>query len=104
MDKLPPRPGNGNPSTQWTAKSFTFRFERKIVAIDQATRTFTIDIPMVMCLDPKYPPARIYDLIHKFPTISDVSFISLALFVLRMDVGHWSKTLIVFTLYTLGWC
>ncbi|KAF9107942.1 hypothetical protein BGX29_004055 [Mortierella sp. GBA35] len=72
MDKLPPRPDNNSPSTQWTAKSFTFRFERKIVAIDQATRTFTVDIPMVMCLDPKYPPARIYDLIHKFPTISDV--------------------------------
>ncbi|KAG0370423.1 hypothetical protein BGX24_002029 [Mortierella sp. AD032] len=71
MDNLPPRPNNA-PSTQWTAKSFTFRFERKIVAIDQATRTFTIDIPMVMSLDPKYPPARIYDLIHKFPTISDV--------------------------------
>ncbi|KAG0315609.1 hypothetical protein BGZ97_008045 [Linnemannia gamsii] len=79
MDKLPPRPENGNPSTQWTAKSFTFRFERKIVAIDQATRTFTIDIPMVMCLDPKYPPARIYDLIHKFPTISDVGVENLRL-------------------------
>ncbi|KAF8954134.1 hypothetical protein BGZ46_003011, partial [Entomortierella lignicola] len=71
MHKLPPRPDSGNPSTQWTAKSFTFRFERKIIAIDQATQTFIIDIPMVMCLDPKYPPARIYDLIHKFPTISD---------------------------------
>ncbi|KAF8928157.1 hypothetical protein EDD21DRAFT_389745 [Dissophora ornata] len=71
MDKLPPRPNN-QPSTQWTAKSFTFRFERKIVAIDQATKTFIIDVPMVMCLDPKYPPARIYDLIHKFPIISDV--------------------------------
>ncbi|KAF9281608.1 hypothetical protein BGZ88_011532 [Linnemannia elongata] len=79
MDKLPPRPGNGSESTQWTAKSFTFRFERKIVAIDQATRTFTVDIPMVMCLDPKYPPARIYDLIHKFPTISDVGVENLRL-------------------------
>ncbi|KAF9907074.1 hypothetical protein BX616_000539 [Lobosporangium transversale] len=71
MDRLPARP-NGPGSTQWTAKSFTFRFERKIVAIDQATSTFIIDIPMVMCLDPKYPPARIYGLVHKFPTISDV--------------------------------
>ncbi|KAF9171291.1 hypothetical protein BGX21_010333 [Mortierella sp. AD011] len=72
MDNLPPRPDSGKPSTPWTAKSFTFRFERKIVAIDQATSTFIIDIPMVMCLDPKYPPARIYDLIHKFPTILEV--------------------------------
>ncbi|KAG0053887.1 hypothetical protein BGZ83_000284, partial [Gryganskiella cystojenkinii] len=72
MDQLPPRPDNKALSTAWTGKSFTFRFERKIVAIDQATRTFTIDIPMVMCLDPKYPPARIYDLIHKFPIITDV--------------------------------
>ncbi|KAF9933141.1 hypothetical protein FBU30_006465 [Linnemannia zychae] len=78
MNKLPPRPGN-TPSTQWTAKSFTFRFERKIIAIDQATRTFTIDIPMVMSLDPKYPPARIYDLIHKFPMISDVGVENLCL-------------------------
>ncbi|KAG0277439.1 hypothetical protein BGZ95_005953 [Linnemannia exigua] len=78
MDKLPPRPNNA-PSTQWTAKSFTFRFERKIVAINQATRTFTIDIPMVMSLDPKYPPARIYDLIHKFPTISDVGVENMSL-------------------------
>ncbi|KAF9904797.1 hypothetical protein EC991_002301 [Linnemannia zychae] len=78
MDKLPPRPG-GPASTQWTAKSFTFRFERKIIAIDQATRTFTTDIPMVMSLDPKYPPARIYDLIHKFPIISDVGVENLCL-------------------------
>ncbi|KAG0213242.1 hypothetical protein BGX28_004815 [Mortierella sp. GBA30] len=79
MDKLPPRPDTGKPSTQWTAKSFTFRFERRIVAIDQATRTVTIDIPMVMCLDPKYPPARIYHLIHKFPMISDVGVENLRL-------------------------
>ncbi|KAI1311049.1 hypothetical protein EDD11_003556 [Mortierella claussenii] len=72
MDKIPPRPDTNAPSTQWTANSFTFRFERKIVAIDEATQTFIIDIPMVMCLDPKYPPARIYDLFHKFPTVSDV--------------------------------
>ncbi|KAI7818461.1 hypothetical protein BC939DRAFT_292630 [Gamsiella multidivaricata] len=84
MDKLPPRP-NGQPSTQWTAKSFTFRFERKIVAIDQATKTFIIDVPMVMCLDPKYPPARIYDLIHKFPTISDVGVENLRL------VSDWDR-------------
>ncbi|KAF9193224.1 hypothetical protein BGZ51_003973 [Haplosporangium sp. Z 767] len=72
MENLPPRPDNCKPSTPWTAKSFTFRFERKIVGINQATQTFIIDIPTVMTLDPKYPPARIYDLIHKFPMISDV--------------------------------
>ncbi|KAF9572884.1 hypothetical protein EC968_009368 [Mortierella alpina] len=79
MDCLPPRPDTGKPSTQWTPKSFTFRFERRIVAIDQATRTFTIDIPMVMNLDPKYPPARIYHLIHKNPMISDVGLENLRL-------------------------
>ncbi|KAG0289186.1 hypothetical protein BGZ98_003951 [Dissophora globulifera] len=78
MDKLPPRPGN-KPSTQWTAKSFTFRYERKIVDIDQANRTFILDVPMVMSLDPKYPPARIYELIHKMPTISDVGVENLRL-------------------------
>ncbi|KAG0339349.1 hypothetical protein BG000_002320 [Podila horticola] len=78
MDKLPPRPGNV-PSTQWTGKSFTFRFERRIVAIDQVTSTFILDIPMVMCLDPKYPPARVYELIHKFNTISDVGVENLCL-------------------------
>ncbi|KAG0086186.1 hypothetical protein BGZ92_008352 [Podila epicladia] len=72
MDKLPPRPGSNVPSTQWNAKTYTFRFERRIVAIDQATSTFILDIPMVMCLDPKYPPAKVYELIYKFNTISDV--------------------------------
>ena len=78
MDQLPPRPGN-IPSTQWTAKTYTFRFERRIVAIDQATSTFILDIPMVMCLDPKYPPARVYELIHKFNTVSDVGVENLCL-------------------------
>ncbi|KAF9986484.1 hypothetical protein BGZ65_007455 [Modicella reniformis] len=79
MDDLPCRPDNHNPSVQWTPKSFTFRFERKVVAIDQKTSTFIIDIPMVMCLDPNYPPSRIYELIHKFPTISDVGVENLCL-------------------------
>lgn len=34
---------------------------------------------MVMCLDPKYPPARVYELIHKFNTISDVGVENLCL-------------------------
>ncbi|KAF9435506.1 hypothetical protein BGZ76_006165 [Entomortierella beljakovae] len=71
MDCLPCRPDSGKPSTPWTAKTYTFRFERRIVAIEQETSTFIIDIPMVMNLDPKYPPARVYELIHKLPIVSD---------------------------------
>ncbi|KAF9584963.1 hypothetical protein BGW38_004465 [Lunasporangiospora selenospora] len=78
MNCLPSRPGNIQ-SNQWTAKTYTFRFERKIVAIDCATNTFTIDIPMVMRLDPKYPQARVYELIHKMPTVSDVGVENLRL-------------------------
>ncbi|KAF9106728.1 hypothetical protein BGX27_009043 [Mortierella sp. AM989] len=85
MDLLSSRPDSGKPSTQWTSKSFTFRFERKIVAIDQATNTFIIDIPIVMCLDPKYPPARVYELIHKFPTVSDVGIENMRL------VSEWNS-------------
>ncbi|KAG0230136.1 hypothetical protein BGW42_001123 [Actinomortierella wolfii] len=78
MDNLPPRP-NGQPSTPWSPKTYTFRFERRIVAIDEATNTFTLDIPMVMNLDPKYPPARVYELIYKMPIISDVGVENLRL-------------------------
>ncbi|KAF9287385.1 hypothetical protein BGZ68_001887 [Mortierella alpina] len=70
---------NVNDKIVWTPKSFTFRFERTIVAIDRAKRTFTIDIPLVMNFDPKYPPARIYHLIHKTPLISDVGVENLRL-------------------------
>ncbi|KAF9290274.1 hypothetical protein BGZ68_007498 [Mortierella alpina] len=72
MDKLPPRPDTGKPSLQWTPISYTFSFERKIVAVDDATNTLTIDIPMVMNLDPKYPPARVSHLAYKHRLISDV--------------------------------
>ncbi|KAF9960600.1 hypothetical protein BGZ72_006500 [Mortierella alpina] len=72
MDKLPPRPDTKEPSMQWTPRSYTFSFERKIVAVDNATKTLTIDIPMVMSLDPKYTRARIAHLAYKHRMISDV--------------------------------
>ncbi|KAF9364085.1 hypothetical protein BGX34_002538 [Mortierella sp. NVP85] len=79
MDDLPPRPDSGVPSTPWTPQLYTFRFERRIIAIDRESSTFTIDIPMVMSLDPKYPPARIFGLVHKFNMISDVGVENLRL-------------------------
>ncbi|KAF9157293.1 hypothetical protein DFQ26_008896 [Actinomortierella ambigua] len=78
MDNLPPRP-NGQPSVPWSPSTYTFRFERRIVAIDVATNTFVLDIPMVMCLDPKYPPARVFGLVYKLPMISDVGVENLRL-------------------------
>ncbi|KAI1318254.1 hypothetical protein EDD11_006950 [Mortierella claussenii] len=78
MDQLPPRPGNQE-SAQWKKDTFTFRFERTILAIDQRSSTLTIDIPMVMNLDPKYPPARIFKLNYKSPIISDVGVENLRL-------------------------
>ncbi|KAG0216322.1 hypothetical protein BGX31_000637, partial [Mortierella sp. GBA43] len=52
--------------------TYTFRFERKVVAIDADKKLLTIDIPMVMCLDPKYEVANLYPLAHKHPMITDV--------------------------------
>ncbi|KAF9567906.1 hypothetical protein EC968_003142 [Mortierella alpina] len=72
MDKLPPRPDTGKPSLQWQPSSYHFHFERKIVAVDDSTNTLTIDIPMVMSLHPKYPPARVSHLAYKYRMISDV--------------------------------
>ncbi|KAF9930138.1 hypothetical protein BGZ67_005976 [Mortierella alpina] len=79
MDRLPPRGDSGRPSTQWTPESYTFRFERTIAAIDGAKSTLTINIPLTMNFDPKYPPARIYHLVHKVPMISDVGVENLRL-------------------------
>ncbi|KAF9957597.1 hypothetical protein BGZ72_001636 [Mortierella alpina] len=79
MNYMPPRGDSGRPSTQWTPKSYTFRFERTIVAIDRTKRTFTIDIPLVMNFDPKYPPVKIYHLVHKSALISDVGVENLRL-------------------------
>jgi hypothetical protein len=71
MDSLPPRP-DGTASVQWKKETFTFKFERTILGIDDVTSSLIIDIPMVMSLDPKYPPAKVYELIYKNPMISDV--------------------------------
>ncbi|KAF9959281.1 hypothetical protein BGZ72_009955 [Mortierella alpina] len=58
----------------WNASAFIFRFERTIVSINRGERTFTIDIPMVMSIEPKYFPdgARISHFYYKYPMISDV--------------------------------
>ncbi|KAG0300487.1 hypothetical protein BGZ97_003203 [Linnemannia gamsii] len=71
MDNLPPRPDSAA-SVQWKKETFTFKFERTILGIDDVTSALIIDIPMVMSLDPKYPPAKVYELIYRSPMISDV--------------------------------
>ncbi|CAO3569208.1 unnamed protein product [Mortierella alpina] len=78
MDQLPPRPGS-EASVQWKKDTFTFRFERTIVGVDPNLGILEVDIPLVMSLDPKYPPAKIYELIHKAPMISDVGVENLRL-------------------------
>ncbi|KAF9915472.1 hypothetical protein FBU30_001944 [Linnemannia zychae] len=78
MDNLPPRPDN-TASVQWKKETFTFRFERTIIGIDNVTNSLIVDIPMVMSLDPKYPLAKVYKLIYKDPMISDVGVENLRL-------------------------
>ncbi|KAG0020631.1 hypothetical protein BGZ81_009276, partial [Podila clonocystis] len=78
MDRLPPRPDSQD-SVQWSPQAFTFRFERTIVDIDPALGILVLDIPLVMSLDPKYPPAKISELVHKFPMITDVGIENLRL-------------------------
>lgn len=78
MDQLPPRPDSQD-SVQWSPQTFTFRFERTIVDIDPALGILVLDIPLVMSLDPKYPPAKVYALVHKFPVITDVGIENLRL-------------------------
>ncbi|KAF9958412.1 hypothetical protein BGZ72_000400 [Mortierella alpina] len=78
MDQLPPRPGS-EASVQWKKDTFTFRFERTIVGVDPSLGILEVDIPLVMSLDPKYPPAKIYELIYKVPMISDVGIENLRL-------------------------
>ncbi|KAF9285030.1 hypothetical protein BGZ68_004201 [Mortierella alpina] len=53
----------------WTPSMVKFKFERTIVDIDRTARTLTIDAPMVMNIDPKYPQhaAKIYSLAHRIP-------------------------------------
>ncbi|KAF9275804.1 hypothetical protein BGZ68_010507 [Mortierella alpina] len=61
-------------SYPWYPSIQISKFERKIVDIDRSERTFTIDIPMVMNIDPQYPPrtAKIYRYIYRSDIISDV--------------------------------
>ncbi|KAF9396559.1 hypothetical protein CPC16_000067 [Podila verticillata] len=56
----------------WNPDKYTFRFERTIVGIDSDSNEIEIDIPMVMNLDPKYPPAKIFEFQYKKDMISDV--------------------------------
>ncbi|KAF9584475.1 hypothetical protein BGW38_006345, partial [Lunasporangiospora selenospora] len=79
MNQLPPRPDNNKASVQWQKGSFTFRFERTIVWIDQNLGVIELDIPMVMSFDPKYPPARVFERVYKQPVISDVGIENLRL-------------------------
>ncbi|KAG0073471.1 hypothetical protein BGZ92_003837, partial [Podila epicladia] len=78
MDQLPPRP-NSQDSVQWSPQTFTFRFERTVVEVDPSLNILVLDIPLVMSLDPKYPPAKIFKLVHKFPMITDVGIENLRL-------------------------
>lgn len=78
MAHLPPRPGN-TLSAPWKKETFTFRFERTVVGIDPGSQLLTLDIPLVMSLDPRYPPASVYVLNYKVPMISDVGVENLRL-------------------------
>src|ERR1700761_3633674 len=67
----------------WDPDKYTFRFERTIVGIDSKSNEIEIDIPMVMNLDPKYPPAKIFELQYKKDMISDVGIENMCL-----DTGY----------------
>lgn len=57
MDQIPPR-GDGTPSTQWKAKDYNFRSERKITVILGDTLHF--DNPIMMALDSEYGGGAVY--------------------------------------------
>lgn len=71
-------PEKGN-TEQWDEASFTFRFERTILGIDSDLNTIEIDIPMVMSLDSKFPPAKIFELQYEETMIYDVGIENLCL-------------------------
>ncbi|KAG0344211.1 hypothetical protein BG005_001963, partial [Podila minutissima] len=68
MDDLPEE----SDTVQWDPDTYTFRFERTIIGIDSDSNTIEIDIPMVMSLDSKYSPAKIFELQYKEEIVSDV--------------------------------
>ncbi|KAF9986642.1 hypothetical protein BGZ75_001582 [Mortierella antarctica] len=78
---------------------FEFRFERTILAINEDERTFTVDIPMVMNVDPKYPPhsAKIYRHSYNVGLISDVGVENLRL----SKIGSKEELLTVETMHTV---
>lgn len=67
----------------WDPDKYTFRFERTIVGIDSDSNEIEIDIPMVMNLDPKFPPAKVFGLQYKKDMISDVGVENMCL-----DTGY----------------
>ena len=57
MDQIAPQ-SDGSPSTQWSANTYNFRFEREITAING--NTVTIDIPIVQMMEEQYGGGYIY--------------------------------------------
>lgn len=66
-------------SSDFSPLEVRFRFERTVVGIDPASQTLILDIPLVMSLDPRYPPAKVYEVNYKGPMISDVGVENLRL-------------------------
>ncbi|MBS2539291.1 hypothetical protein KGQ20_41755 [Catenulispora sp. NF23] len=68
MDKIPQRSGGG--TVQWKPNA-GLQFERTITALDPATKTVTIDIPLTNALEKQYTHAVVWP--YTFPgRISDV--------------------------------
>ncbi|KAG9323742.1 hypothetical protein KVV02_007737 [Mortierella alpina] len=70
---------DANNYISWYPRMFEFRFERTILVINEDERTFTVDIPMTMNVDPKYHSARIFQPAYKLKMISDVGIENLRL-------------------------
>uniref|UniRef100_UPI001891561A hypothetical protein n=1 Tax=Catenulispora pinisilvae TaxID=2705253 RepID=UPI001891561A len=62
MDKIPQRPGGG--TVQWKPNA-GLQFERTITALDPATKTVTVDIPLTNALEKQYTHAVVWP--YTFP-------------------------------------
>ncbi|KAF9932924.1 hypothetical protein BGZ67_004520 [Mortierella alpina] len=75
-----PRNARPNECLPWLPDTIKFSFERTILVINEDERTFTVDIPMTMNVDPKYRhSAKIFQPAYKFNMISDVGVENLRL-------------------------
>ncbi|KAF9986643.1 hypothetical protein BGZ75_001583 [Mortierella antarctica] len=75
-----PRNARPNECLPWLPDTIKFSFERTILVVNEDERTFTVDIPMTMNVDPKYRhSAKIFQPAYKFNMISDVGVENLRL-------------------------